>query len=304
MHAIALYLYSLLHFLSSTAATTPPYTRTDYFLLNCGSSSNATSQDGHSWNGDTTSSPSTATQQDSSVTDIPFLTTLIFTSKFTYTFLVFCGPKFIRLYFYPATYLNVDRSKSYFSVTAANYTLLTNFSAFLTVSALVPQQSRLVKEFILSVRDTQKLDITLNPSPNSYAFINGIEVVSIPNNIYMKGNLNPIPLVVSQQSFYIDNNNALETLYQLNVDGNKMLGWCLTLRSQFGTLTTHRNYIAPATVYTTARTMGKDPNVNLKYNLTWIFTVDSGFWYLARLHCCEFQQEVTTGYERCGDVYF
>ncbi|GMP28635.1 hypothetical protein CsSME_00004101 [Camellia sinensis var. sinensis] len=222
MHAIALYLYSLLHFLSSTAATTPPYTRTDYFLLNCGSSSNATSQDGHSWNGDTTSSPSTATQQDSSVTDIPFLTTLIFTSKFTYTFPVFCGPKFIRLYFYPATYLNVDRSKSYFSVTAANYTLLTNFSAFLTVSALVPQQSRLVKEFILSVRDTQKLDITLNPSPNSYAFINGIEVVSIPNNIYMKGNLNPIPLVVSQQSFYIDNNTALETLYQLNVDGNKV----------------------------------------------------------------------------------
>ncbi|KAL7229511.1 hypothetical protein ACSBR2_008089 [Camellia fascicularis] len=337
MLSIALCLYSLLHLLSSTAATTPPYTPTDYFLLNCGSSSNATSQDGRIWDGDatskfspsnigTTSSPSTATEQDPSVSDIPFLTARIFTSKFTYTFPVSSGPKFIRLYFYPATYSNFDRSKSYFSVTAANYTLLTNFSAFLTVSALVPQQSSLVKEFILNVRDTQKLDITFNPSPNSYAFINGIEVVSIPNNFYMKGDLNSIPLVGSQQSFYVDNNTALETLYRLNVGGNDVsvnddTGMYRTWHQDdpyiyavaFG-LAPHRevpilytnetpNYTAPATVYTTARTMGRFPRLNLEYNLTWIFTVDSGFCYLARLHFCEFQLEVTRENERIFSVY-
>ncbi|CAL5324941.1 unnamed protein product [Camellia sinensis] len=337
MLTIPLYLYSLLHLLSSTAATTPPYTPTDYFLLNCGSSSNAMSQDRRSWQGDatskfspsnigTTSSPSTATQQDSSVTGIPFLTARIFTSKFTYTFPVSSGPKFIRLYFYPANYSNFDRSKSYFSVTAANYTLLTNFSAFLTVSALSPPDYTLIKEFIVSVRDTQKLDITFNPSPNSYAFINGIEVVSIPNNFYMKGDLNPIPLVGSQQSFYINNNTALETLYRLNVGGNDVsvnddTGMYRTWHQDEPyiydgavSLVPHLdvpirytsetpNYTAPAIVYTTARTMGKDPNVNVKYNLTWIFTVDSGFRYLARLHFCEFLQDVTKERERIFSVY-
>ncbi|KAF5961927.1 hypothetical protein HYC85_003136 [Camellia sinensis] len=335
MLTIALYLYSLLHLLSSTAATTPPYTPTDYFLLNCGSSSNATSQDGRSWDGDatstfspsnigTTSSPSTATQQDPSATGIPFLTARIFTSKFTYTFPVSSGPKFIRLYFYPATYPNFDRSKSYFSVTTANYTLLTNFSAFLTVSALGAQHYTLIKEFIVNVRDTQKLHITFNPSPNSYAFINGIEVVSIPNNFYMKGD--GIPLVGSQQSFYIDKNTALETLYRLNVGGKDLSvnddtgmyrtwhqddpyiyngGVSLVPHLEVPIRYTNEtpNYTAPATVYTTARTMGKEPLINLQYNLTWIFTVDSGFQYLARLHFCEFLPHMTQENDRIFSVY-
>ncbi|CAL5390853.1 unnamed protein product [Camellia sinensis] len=343
MFTIALYLYSLLHLLSSTAATTPPYTPTDYFLLNCGSSSNAVSLDGRSWDSDanskfspsnigTTSSPSTATQLDPSVTEIPFLTARIFTSNFTYTFPVSSGPKFIRLYFYPANYTNsiLDRSKYYFSVTAANYTLLSNFSAFLTVSALVPQQSSLVKEYILNVRDIQKLDITFNPSPNSYAFINGIEVVSIPNNFYIKGDRIPFlgiqqPVYI-QQSAYFDNNTALETLYRLNVGGNDVsvnddtgmyrtwhqdepyiygaaIGSVPHLEVPIRYTNETPNYTAPATVYTTARTMGQDPNINLRYNLTWIFTVDSGFWYLARLHFCEFQPEVTKENERIFSVY-
>ncbi|THG10667.1 receptor-like protein kinase FERONIA [Camellia sinensis] len=338
MLTFALYLYSLLHLLSFTAAdATPPYTPIDYFLVNCGSSSNATSQDGRIWDGHaksklsesnigTTSSLSTATELDPSINDIPFLTALISTSKFTYTFNVSDGPKFIRLHFNPATFSNLNRSNSYFSVTAANYTLLTNFSAFLTVSALVPQKSYLVKEFIVNVRDTQKLDVTFDPSPNSYAFINGIEVVSIPNNFYVKGDLNSIPLVGSQQYFYIDNNTALETLYRLNVGGkdlsvNDDTGLYRTWHQDdpyiygaaFG-LTPHfdvpirytnetSNYTAPATVYTSARTMGRDPHINLQYNLTWTFTVDSGFRYLARLHFCEFQLEVTKENERIFSVY-
>ncbi|KAF5961448.1 hypothetical protein HYC85_002657 [Camellia sinensis] len=62
-------------------------------------------------------------------------------------------------------------------------------------------------------------------------------------------------------------------------------------------------YTAPATVYTTAQTMGKDPHINLQYNLIWIFTVDSGFWYLATLHFCEFQLEVTTENDRIFSVH-
>lgn len=55
------------------------------------------------------------------------------------------------------------------------------------------------------------------------------------------------------------------------------------------------NYTAPEIVYTTSRTMGKN---GLNYNLTWIFPVDSGFYYLLRLHFCEIQLEVTAPNQR------
>ena len=43
-------------------------------------------------------------------------------------------------------------------------------------------------------------------------------------------------------------------------------------------------YTAPDEVYTTYRTMDRDPNVSLMQNLTWLFPVDAGFLYLLRLH--------------------
>ncbi|XP_028119814.1 receptor-like protein kinase FERONIA [Camellia sinensis] len=126
--------------------------------------------------------------------------------------------------------------------------------------------------------------------------------------------------------FYIDNDTALETLYRLNVSGKELsvnqdtgIYWTwdpddgYIYGAAFG-LSPHLdvpirytndtpNYTAPATVYTTARTVGKDPHINLQYNLTWILAVDSGFWYLARLHFCEFQLEVTRENERIFSVY-
>ncbi|KAF5959986.1 hypothetical protein HYC85_001195 [Camellia sinensis] len=114
-------------------------------------------------------------------------------------------------------------------------------------------------------------------------------------------------LALDKQYFYIDNNTALETLYRLNISGKELSvnqdtgmywRWDPNDRYIYGAafgLSPHLdvpirytndtpNYTAPATVYTTARTVGKDPHINLQYNLTWIFAVDSGFWYLARLH--------------------
>ncbi|KAA8530450.1 hypothetical protein F0562_005159 [Nyssa sinensis] len=134
----------------------PPCTPTDYFLLNCGSPSNTTSSDGRNWDGDVhskfspsnmadISSASTAAKQDPSV---PYLTARIFNSQFTYTFPVSAGQKCARLYFYPATYFGLDKTKSFFSVTAGDYTLLSKFSAFLTVAN--PKQASLIKEFIVN----------------------------------------------------------------------------------------------------------------------------------------------------------
>ncbi|KAA8530458.1 hypothetical protein F0562_005167 [Nyssa sinensis] len=319
------------------AANTPPYTPTDYFLLSCGSPSNKTSSDGRNWDGDVhskfspsnmadISSASTAAEQDPSVTQVPYLTARIFNSQFTYTFPVSAGPKFVRLYFYPATYSGLDKTKSFFSVAAGDYTLLSNFSAFLTVAD--PKRASLIKEFIVNVMDNQKLYITFSPSPNSFAFVNGIEVVSMPNNLYLQGDDHQIKLVMSQESFYyLENNTALETLYRLNVGGSDVTvngdtGMFRTWHQDdsyiyggaFGAtphLDVPINYTsktppdtAPAVVYTTSRTMGNfDGNVSLNYNLTWVFTVDSGFYYLVRLHFCEFQLEVTRINQRVFSIF-
>ncbi|XP_035539151.1 receptor-like protein kinase FERONIA [Juglans regia] len=51
-------------------------------------------------------------------------------------------------------------------------------------------------------------------------------------------------------------------------------------------------YTAPEDVFRTARSLGNNSTLNLSYNLTWQFPVDSGFDYLIRLHFCEFQPEI------------
>ncbi|KDP21852.1 hypothetical protein JCGZ_00639 [Jatropha curcas] len=62
-------------------------------------------------------------------------------------------------------------------------------------------------------------------------------------------------------------------------------------------------YLAPHDVYSTARSMGPTPKVNLNYNLTWIFSVDSGFSYLVRLHFCEVSQNITNINQRVFSIF-
>ncbi|KAJ9562410.1 hypothetical protein OSB04_007570 [Centaurea solstitialis] len=123
------------------------------------------------------------------------------TSSFTYTFPVTRGPKFLHLHFYPAAYSDLHPNQSFFSVSSNGYTLLTNFSAFITTSFTEiirsdagdtnPEVSYFVKEFIVHVKDAQILNVTFTPSPNSYGFINGIEIISMPEDLYFNDeNLN------------------------------------------------------------------------------------------------------------------
>jgi hypothetical protein len=243
------------------------------------------------------------------------MTARIFHSKFTYTFPVLPGPKFVRLYFYPASYSNLDISTSYFSLSANNYELLNNFSASLTVSAIRPPVDYFTKEFIITVWDSQKLELNFIPSPASFAFINGIEIVSMPDSFYSRGNDNPLTYVGTDLFFYLDNTTVLETVYRLNVGGKDISStgdtgmyrtWHQDLEYLLGGQTGNTPYLpgvkikyttktpaysAPVMVYSTMRSMGREPRVNMNYNLTWIFPVDAGFHYLLRLHFCEFRME-------------
>ncbi|KAL9381080.1 hypothetical protein Peur_026737 [Populus x canadensis] len=325
---IALYLLPPLHlflYVTATKDYSLPYSPTDLILLNCGASSNLSSPDGRSWDGDSqskfaasnppeASSVFEASNQDPSVNQVPYMTARIFHSKFTYTFPVLPGPKFVRLYFYPASYSNLDISTSYFSISANNYRLLNNFSASLTVSAIIPPVDYFTKEFIITVRDNQKLELTFIPSPASFSFINGIEIVSMPDSFYARGHDNPLTYVGRDVHTFLDNTTALETVYRLNVGGQDIGStgdtgmyrtWNQDLEYLIGQAgntpylpgvkikytTKTPAYSAPVMVYSTMRSMGPEPRLNMNYNLTWIFPVDAGFLYLLRLHFCETRKE-------------
>ncbi|XP_057962936.1 receptor-like protein kinase FERONIA [Malania oleifera] len=327
IHLLCL-LFLSIHFKTSIAYTPP-----ESIAINCGSPAGTAAQDGRTWAGDNSSellssedlkssSTSKASTQDYAP-QIPYMTARVSQSKFTYTFPVAGGPKFIRLHFHPASYSSTNASNSFFSVTAnIHYTLLHNFSAFLTSRFL--KQTYFYKEFCLNVEPESGLSISFTPSPGSFAFVNGIEVVSMPSNLYMQSR--EIPIVGQSQEFPLDNVTALEMVYRLNVDGQfispvedtgMFRSWSEDDDYIIGTTmggdpyhmevdieyTVVPNYTAPTILYRTARSMGMNPDVNRNYNLTWSFPIDSGFNHLVRLHFCEIAPEITTINERVFQIF-
>lgn len=312
------------------------YVPAEKTLLDCGATSGTTDNDGRKWNSDDgskylmaggKSSSSAASSQDPSVPQVPYMTGRVFPANFTYSIPVVAGRKFVRLYFYPASYAGLNATDGLFSVTTGSYTLLKNFSAAQTAQAL--NLAFIVKEYSISV-DGDKLDINFIPStksPKAYAFVNGIEVVSMPD-IYSSPT-EGFPLVgVSGSPFTVDNSTALENVYRLNVGGNDIspshdtglyrswsddmpyiygaaLGVAVSveLNTSIKYPTGMPSYVAPEDVYATARSMGPNNQINLNYNLTWIFSVDSGFSYLVRLHFCEVQPNVTKINQRVFDIF-
>ncbi|XP_072974980.1 receptor-like protein kinase FERONIA [Typha angustifolia] len=320
--------------LISAAGDNSTYVPRDDILLNCGSSGRDNDTDGRTWSGDAGSKyapsingiGSTAPFQDSSVPQIPYLTARVFTSPYTYSFPLGAGHKFIRLHFYPSNYSNRAASDAFFSVTAGQYTLLSNFSAYQTSEAL--NFAYLVREFSVNV-SSSGLNLTFTPSSshaNSYAFVNGIEIVSIPD-IFTISN----PLLVSggtPTEYPVDQDMALQTMYRLNVGGQAIspvgdsglyrswdddspyiygAGFGVTFSNDNNVTieypTTLPTYIAPVDVYSTARSMGPNAQVNQNYNLTWILPVDAGFAYLVRFHFCEIQYPITKINQRVFDIF-
>ncbi|KAG2710923.1 hypothetical protein I3843_04G048300 [Carya illinoinensis] len=333
-----LYVVFFLSHLSSTVDSGSPspynYPPTDYILLNCGFTANSTA-DGRTWTGEMSSdsllieqSPnqSSVAINTSEIGKVPFTTARVSLSPFTYVFPVTAGQKFIRLYFYPASHSGFDRSKAFFSVKAGPFTLLSNFNASLTAAADEDPAETIFREYCVNIEEHQRFNIIFTPSPNvpnSYAFINGIEIWPMPSNLYYSpAEDQGFSLIGENNQYSIKKSTALETVYRLNVGGRSISpsedtgmfrSWIqddkylkeheeilflpvnYTINLNF---TQVREYTAPAEVYRTARTMGTDSAINLSYNLTWEFSVDSGFYYFIRLHFCEFQPEINKAQDR------
>ncbi|XP_020102722.1 receptor-like protein kinase FERONIA [Ananas comosus] len=335
--ACSFLIYSLSGSNFATAAdstSNSTYVPRDNILLNCGASGTANDTENRIWTGDSGSKyapslngvASTPAYQDSSVPTVPYMTARVFSSPYTYSFPLGPGRKFVRLYFYPASYSNRSASDGLFSVTAGPITLLSNFSADQTANAL--NYAYLIREFSVNVT-SDGLNLTFTPSTNhrnSYAFINGIEIVSTPD-IFSQST----PSFVNGGNptvFTIEEGTAFQTMYRLNVGGQAIspvqdsglyrswdddspyifgAAWGVTYgKDPNVTITYPTNlpqYIAPTDVYATARSMGPDAHINLNYNLSWILTVDAGFYYLVRLHFCEIQYPITKVNQRVFDIY-
>ncbi|KAJ0979185.1 hypothetical protein J5N97_014659 [Dioscorea zingiberensis] len=320
----------------NSTAVDGPYDPRDLILLNCGASGADNDSDGRQWFGDSgskyapslTSPGAVPSSQDSSVPRVPFLTARLFSSPFTYSFPLGAGRKFLRLYFYPANYsATASASAGVFTVTAGpSTTLLSNFSASQTADAI--NFAYIVREFSVNV-SSSGLNLTFTPSPsvhNSYAFINGIEIVSSPD-LFSTSN----PLLVAggtPVTYPIDQDWALQTMYRLNVGGQSIspvtdsglyrswdddspyiygAGFGVTYSADPNVTIQYSaslpEYIAPEDVYSTARSMVPDPFVNLQSNLSWILTVDAGFYYLLRFHFCEIQYPFTKINMRTFNIY-
>ncbi|KAG6660165.1 receptor-like protein kinase FERONIA [Carya illinoinensis] len=329
----------------SIANSTPRYTAVDNIPLNCGSVGNLTDGDKRIWIGDmepskfapieernqksVTSEPQS---QDSSIEPVPYGTARLSYSQFTYVFPVTSGPKFVRLYFYADSYSGFDESLAFFTVKANNkFTLLRNFSASILANYSGELTRTLSKEFCINVEKDQKLNLTFIPTPSTassrfFAFVNGIEIVSMPTYLYYSSEENQRrPFDVDQHDqLLIENSTALEMIHRLNMGGSSispngdtgmfrawsqdspyLLSGGVIPRQPNLELkyTAIPNDTAPDDVYRSAITMGPNITWNLLSNLTWGLPVDPGFNYLVRLHFCEIEPSITMPGQRPFIIY-
>ncbi|KAH1142855.1 hypothetical protein GYH30_033515 [Glycine max] len=176
----SLTLFFLLLFLSIHLQA---YTLEDNFTISCGTTG-IVFDDERTWTGDADTKYlsggqgrtvlTEATTQDPSVNQVPYTTARLSRSQFNYSFPVSAGPKFVRLFFYPAYYPSFPRTDASFSVQSNGFTFLKGFNASLNADAEATKT--IFREYVVNINDGEILILSFTPSqPNSYAFINGIE---------------------------------------------------------------------------------------------------------------------------------
>ncbi|KAM6582116.1 hypothetical protein CsatB_009118 [Cannabis sativa] len=285
----------------------------DSLILGCGTENAAKDADGRNWepdtkfiNGENTVSVRAQYQDPSLLSETPYMTARIFTSKVTYKFPIKPQKRYwLRLHFYPSVYGSNNAEESYFNVIANDLTLLKNFSASLTCKSLT--QAYIMREYTLAPSASDFLSLTFEPDVG-FAFVNGIELIMVPelfDTVSVMG--------FSDQTLDAKTTN-MQTMYRLNVGGQYISptndsGLTRTWYDDYPYLYGAQSgvsieaspnvkinykevptFAAPTDVYRTARSMGGTKEMNLNYNLTWVFQqIDPNYMYLVRLHFCDFK---------------
>ncbi|CAA0811929.1 Receptor-like protein kinase HERK 1 [Striga hermonthica] len=294
--------FFVLNLLYCCRGTDPP----DQYYINCGSSSDFTVGN-ITYMSDNSASRFLSTPQnilaDSNLNSIApsddsplYRTARIFTGPSRYTFNINrAGRHWIRLHLFPFTFRSFNMSNATFSVFSQRTTLLSDFR---------PRNAS-VREYSVNV-SRGALSVTFSPSAGSFAFVNALEVVSVPDT-----------LITDDASLYSPPGpftglvtRALETVARVNMGGplvslvNDTLGRTWVPDRPFLTnsnVATNESNIpsvrypqagatpesAPPTVYGTCTKMDSAGNPNSNFNVTWRFPVDPGFQYFLRLHFCD-----------------
>ncbi|CAA7049163.1 unnamed protein product [Microthlaspi erraticum] len=298
------FLFPLLLFLScqtSSALFNPP----DNYLISCGSSQNTTFQ-GRTFVPDSlhsslllkTGNSSIATSSNS--TNSIYQTARVFSGLASYRFkITSLGRHWIRLHFSPIKNSTWNLTTASITVVTDDFVLLNNFS-FKSQNA-----SHIFKEYTVNAT-SDLLTLTFISSNNSVAFVNAIEVVSVPDNLIPDQALALNP----SSPFSGLSQLAFETVYRLNMGGplitseNDTLGrqWendaeYLHVNSSVLVVTANPSSIkysvsttqetAPNMVYATADTMGEANVASPSFNVTWVLPVDPDFRYFVRVHFCD-----------------
>ncbi|XP_052178028.1 receptor-like protein kinase THESEUS 1 [Diospyros lotus] len=290
--------------LESSASFVP----VDNYLIACGSSQNVeflrqiyAPDSGHSSVSLKSQGNSIVASSNSSTVPSPlYQSARIFPATSSYKFDIKReGRHWVRLYFYPLPDPGHDLTSASLTVITENFVLLNNFT-FQNYNG-----SYLFKEYAINVT-SDNLILTFIPSNDSVAFVNAIEVVSVPDELVPDQALALTPFApFSGLSGY-----ALETVYRLNMGGplltaqNDTLGrtwendkkYLHVNSSAVNVSVSPANIkykgavtpdIAPNWIYATAETMG-DANVpNMMFNITWVLPVEPNFTYFVRVHFCD-----------------
>ncbi|KAL9323556.1 hypothetical protein ACSQ67_008413 [Phaseolus vulgaris] len=271
------------------------YTPEEIFTISCGTTGK--SSDGQRrWTGDEDtkylsfkdgSVSEKATTQSPSTNQIPYSTARLSRSQFNYSFPVSPGPKFLRLFFYPSDYPNFPRNQASFTLQSNQFTLLNAFNASLNADAQAT--TTIFREYVVNVNDGERLILTFTPShPNSYAFINGIEVLSMPTDLYYTPpNDTGVKLVEHGTLFNVLTSFALQTEYRIKSGAKKSRHKTTPMN-----ITVNPDYVAPKELFRTARSQSRNGTLNKISYLTWVFPVDCGFTYVLRLHFCELEPHI------------
>ncbi|KAK6154995.1 hypothetical protein DH2020_009243 [Rehmannia glutinosa] len=268
-------------FLSFLTLSTADNSNPTDISINCGSVGSSAASNGRKWMGDAqtkfssllqiegSSTTSTVVHKLISADPIPHKTARISRSQFSYAFQVNPGQKILRLHFNPSPYRGFKGFRDLFTVEAGHFTLLSNFSASLTADALGVKSFS--KEFCLHIQENGQFNLTFSTessqSLDTYAFINGIEIISVPASLsYFHGGDIGVQEVGKKSLVYVDQHTALEMIHRLSIK--------------------QRSAISSEDFADTFPTWALRKADNVK-NKTWKISLDVGFRYLIRLHFSE-----------------
>ncbi|XP_071691694.1 receptor-like protein kinase HERK 1 [Rutidosis leptorrhynchoides] len=292
--------------LSSSFSCYAQFVPADKYSIDCGSPTNTTVGNRVFVSDSLGSSYLTAQQAilvDTSSNSIPsseysqlYKTARIFSQPATYTFKINqAGRHWIRLFFFPFSASNYVLTTAAFSVSTRDHSLLSDFTT----------KNGTIKEYSVNITSGD-LEITFTPTGTSFAFLNAIEVASVPD-----------PLISDDASTITPPSNfkglltqAMETMARVNMGGPMV-----TSRndSLWRTWVPDSSYVknpnlesnvsnvpaviypdggatqddAPRSVYGTAARMASENDPKSNFNVTWEFSVDPGFQYFIRLHFCD-----------------